>query len=320
MQITGTPHAKTQKKLGSEILAAGWGLPLTFLFQSVCLFYRQTHLQTSLLTGPSSVLWEWREKQTNRPVGDSSASYSISDFPRFTTGGRGVEWDAESLNSECFTAKASGNCSPEHVKTPPYLFYSGCLVHFCSKSNFDISTRIWNKVVQVWAKFDCTACLSNPQVRLQLTLHKALNQHHSVEVLSVALVVIIKDHMSTQMNPKFERNISPFTSPHKRSIWPSEISCFLSFNFRVVVITVICDSIKIPKPTPASITRGKMHNSKPSWARSNRLQTYSMMNNKEPAPRLLLATIHQCRSSTWWSDKPRSELPSATNKLLFFFL
>ena len=47
---------------------------------------------------------------------------------------------------------------------------------------------------------------------------------------------------------------------------------------------MISGAIKIPKPAPASITQGKMHNSKPSWgAQSNRLQTYSTMNNKESA-------------------------------------
>lgn len=51
---------------------------------------------------------------------------------------------------------------------------------------------------------------------------------------------------------------------------------------------MISGSIKIPKPTPASITQGKMHNSKPSWAQSNRLQTYSMMNNKEESAAPLL--------------------------------
>lgn len=61
---------------------------------------------------------------------------------------------------------------------------------------------------------------------------------------------------------------------------------------------MISGSIKIPKPTPASITQGKMHNSKPSWAQSNRLQTYSMMNNKEKSA-ALLPTLSLREISAW---------------------
>lgn len=59
------------------------------------------------------------------------------------------------------------------------------------------------------------------------------------------------------------------------------------FKIKVIANTVISGSIKIPKPTAASITQGKMHNSKPSWAGRNRLQTYRMMNSKEFAALLL---------------------------------
>lgn len=64
------------------------------------------------------------------------------------------------------------------------------------------------------------------------------------------------------------------------------------FSLKIfIVITMISSSIKIPKPTPASITQGKMHNSKPSWAWRNRLQTSRMMNNKESAAPLLTLSL-----------------------------
>lgn len=84
---------------------------------------------------------------------------------------------------------------------------------------------------------------------------------------------------------------------------------------------MISGSINIPKPTPASITQGTMHNSKPSWAESDRLRTYSMMNNKECAPlALTLSSISAGAEPV--VRRPWSEPPSATNTLFLptFFL
>lgn len=83
------------------------------------------------------------------------------------------------------------------------------------------------------------------------------------------------------------RKSPQFSKSYYKNKWMKSNRVYTEFFFAVIVIIMISGSIKIRKPTPACITQGKMHNSKPSWARSNRLQTYSMMNNKEEWTALL---------------------------------
>lgn len=87
-------------------------------------------------------------------------------------------------------------------------------------------------------------------------------------------------------------SVNPLSSPNliiRINEWNQ--TEYIQNLFAVILIIMISGSIKIRKPTPASITQGKMHNSKPSWARSNRLQTYSMMNNKEEWAALLTLSL-----------------------------
>ena len=133
MQIAVNASPKDTENLDQKYV---WGHWCSRSSQRVDLTCRHVYRRVCW-RGPSSVLWG-RVKgkaETNRAVGRFIQLLLHLRFPQNTTrgGGGGEEGDPESLNTGSITAEAWGNCSPEHVKTPPYLFYSWCLLHACSK-------------------------------------------------------------------------------------------------------------------------------------------------------------------------------------------